>query len=1228
VNFDSAFWRREMNVIERQRATEFILSSDTVRNAQVVQIGRRSTDVMNPVAIERRWNEVLDEVGRIAPGNRTLPFNPAADERLFMEGYLNELIDNLSAVIKNEQIRSWNTAQGGSRAAGAGPIDPGLHDPSFFGDMFSSFAGRKEALEALRSRIAILRGDLRSAYGSEWTYQGIRREVVGHSPMRPIVPEQIGGLDLTDELVNLVGELARMRPREWQLLLNGRAPVTVMDSGAITERIQAAAWAAMNQADVQRQLAYANVMGRVVNPVREGHVATYVPLLTADELALVDQMGGPQAVLLRAADENPDHADLFRRAGGHLDWRLPGGDTGTILTRSWNDALNMDGAGHRFVTPSTYLDSNDAYEISRGVRRVIHGQDSPLALDGYAGRTDILNEDLVRGRGGAGEYLDDRAVHWPDRNLSEWIPDTTYLGRTQPLVGARPVTADGKLVDELVGTPQNVALANGLTHEEAMQYLQARMVRELQSELTSEGGEIFHELTQPALRNNAVHVDDVQRMDLIDRPKFAHHQKEATYNANWYDKAVAKGFNEVISPVIDWLIRKPLFHENLMISWEEIQIFAHRFYDDAARVGVEGLFGGATDDLLERWRGIPEAVRENRLTRGEARKLLDAALGRNARAADELRRSWGGVTELQGTGRRATPGGQAGGARLAELEAERANLVWAIGLNDDQRHALIRWETNRTYADTTMRQLAIDRAVGRSYKYIDDHHIRSQFQDFVKPFAPFWFAEEQFMRRLGRTLMHSPEAARKGQLTMMGLREVGIIKRDEYGNEYYVLPGTGALIDAAIQVGGPVFGGAVALPIASAMTGSVQYSVPSFDRFGIPAASPLLAAPVDALADHFPELASLRTAVVGERAENRNLAQHIIPSHLLRAWNAIVGSPDSSRQMANAQMAALQALAATDSFPDADATPEEINEFLGRLRNWTRTTAILQAALGFTTPASPTLRVEGIELQQEFLDMLRIMPYDVAYSTFVANHPDATAWTVFASEGTTGRALPTSQGSLDWMNDNAGLVDEHPLAAGWLIPTGDAADGFEREAYLQQLENGMRERRSPREMLNEIVRARDGQRYYAMRDAWQRERIRFQNDPEALRQIDFDYHQRRNRYLATHPLFAELNGQREGEARRTAVRQDMMRAFAQPEYGDDVRHQGLRRIMFEWRRFDESVRSSTGRRDSYSRDWRQAVRVQFLNWGDSYTRLNPDLYAFWTTIIRPDIGLGEEELGG
>ena len=119
--------------------------------------------------------------------------------------------------------------------------------------------------------------------------------------------------------------------------------------------------------------------------------------------------------------------------------------------------------------------------------------------------------------------------------------------------------------------------------------------------------------------------------------------------------------------------------------------------------------------------------------------------------------------------------------------------------------------------------LANDRAVNRVLRNVHNLTDRTQWTVTLRNWAPFYFAQEQAYRRMGRLLAENPRAFRQYQLMISNIGNLGQIFQGKDGQGYFVLPGSGFLTSGSGGAGleaagaGAILGGAAAGPVGAAV---------------------------------------------------------------------------------------------------------------------------------------------------------------------------------------------------------------------------------------------------------------------------------------------------------------------------------------------------------------------------------------------------------------------------
>ena len=106
----------------------------------------------------------------------------------------------------------------------------------------------------------------------------------------------------------------------------------------------------------------------------------------------------------------------------------------------------------------------------------------------------------------------------------------------------------------------------------------------------------------------------------------------------------------------------------------------------------------------------------------------------------------------------------------------------------------------RARAERDAHEKAADMAYDLTMAYVDNPEIRSQLAWQVRNVARFYRALEDFYRRMLRTTQNDPLALLKGAIAFKALMMSGFTWEDEYGERYFIFPGTQAMFSAYNQM--------------------------------------------------------------------------------------------------------------------------------------------------------------------------------------------------------------------------------------------------------------------------------------------------------------------------------------------------------------------------------------------------------------------------------------------
>jgi hypothetical protein len=737
---------------------------------------------------------------------------------------------------------------------------------------------------------------------------------------------------------------------------------------------------------------------------------------------------------------------------------------------------------------------------------------------------------------------------------------------------------------------EGVELSEGLGEIEALERVASSSMDEVMDVLTTLNrteldDDVLHEIVEPMLRPDKVSLDEAGNKVIEMGYGFDH----LVGGVNWdrlpketygpvlaaapdfrWNKIVSSWFEGPVDKAISSIIRKPMFLDNFGQQLRNQKALVDLFIEPeiAAAVKASGLDDTELDALAL---NFPED---------------------------------GGLDEIEALVEEISPG---------------------LTLGDNEALALQRYARQRGHGLSMVRQSAMERAIQLTTPYIDDHRVRSSFQNYVGNFVPFHFAEEQFLKRWTRSVVESPEMVRRAQLGMNGIRSMGVVRKDERGNEVFVYPAAGEAVAILSAGAANLFGERLRVPYVGAMTGEVGYTLPGLgDRFGVPSVGPLVTMPLELLSRHFPELADLEQQVSGPGAD-RPVWSYFVPSWAGRTWEGVFGQIDKT-QLASATNQAIQMMALNGQMPPENATAHEQQEFIERAQGQARVIVMARGLLGMAAPAAPQFRTKADDLNAEFVELLRLSQSpDEAVAAFLAKHPDVEpadllATTVFTSESEyAGLPTPTRE-TFDWVRSNEDVVDGFPAAAPWLLPRGNADDEFSYRAWAQQMAKGLRTRKSPEELVDDVRFAGAARDYFNAKTLHDADMLVSTGAERA--QYASEWNAWKASYFRQHPVFARmLQDPTRGQRRAQAMEQ--LEVLAADEEGPVPPE--LREMVQAYRDYQHAIAGLRGGRSQGVSRAREGVTQEFAAWSEWQVQRYPWLAGFYMRVVRPDLqGLDDD----
>jgi hypothetical protein len=727
-------------------------------------------------------------------------------------------------------------------------------------------------------------------------------------------------------------------------------------------------------------------------------------------------------------------------------------------------------------------------------------------------------------------------------------------------------------------------LSDGLPESSAIERVGEGAVNEALDILTTLNrtdldDDVLHEIVEPLLRGDKVHVDEAGNK-VLDSGYTLEHLVHGTK----VDR-------------LPWESYGPVMHAARDSKWSN---FVSTFFD--------GPVDGAISAVIRKPMFLHEFGKQARLSKGVADLFVEPEIhAAAARAATKLGLDADALDTI------------ALGSRHEKLDDIVADMVEEGTTVDKADLGAIRdFAAQRIHGLDTVRDNALNRAMQLITPFIDDHRFRSQMQQYVGNFVPFLFAEEQFLKRWSRSIAESPEMIRKAQLMMNGFRSMGVVRKDDQGNDYFVYPGVGEAAKVLSDLAAPIFGENMRIPYVVQMTGQVGYTLPGLgDQVGVPSVGPLVAMPLELLSRHFPEVSDVEHVLV-QRGADQPLWRYFVPSGGAKLVDAMFGDIDSG-QLASATSQAMLTMAVNGQAPAEGATPDEQQQFIERARGQARFILASRAVFGMTSPAAPQVTFRSDELNAEYNKLLAAAPIEEATAAFLAAHPDVDAGDILAATVSTseqefgGMQLPTERAA-GWMDDNGDLIGGFPAASSWLMPQPDADDKFSHRAWTQQFALGLRRHKAPEELLHDVYFQAASRDYFDKRT--EHEATMLTSVGEARSVEEESWRTWKDAYFAQHPVFQSMLADPTRIQRRQQAVEELS-VLSTEEDGpvpDD-----LQELISRYQDYRDRTSAMRGDRRSVVENRRKALTEEFSTWALWHVQKHPRLSAAYMRLIEPDL---------
>lgn len=367
--------------------------------------------------------------------------------------------------------------------------------------------------------------------------------------------------------------------------------------------------------------------------------------------------------------------------------------------------------------------------------------------------------------------------------------------------------------------------------------------------------------------------------------------------------------------------------------------------------------------------------------------------------------------------------------------------------------------------------------------------IRSQFAVLHRNLLPFYFAQEQALRRTGRLIMKYPQAFRDYQMVQQGLNNPGFVHTDANGQKYIVYPGLGEFGNSLVRgfnaLGMQQFSG-----LPESITGNTSSLLTVLPDLKMPGTSPFINLGLSKLSNMFPWLDKAVNVASGGYP-SQNIIDTIIPNSTMRdLWNAM-SMDDRESTVYNSKLSAIAAAYYHGDLPEnyTSLPPFQQAQILAKIENNAKSNLIVKGLLSFFLPLAPTVSNDyytsaGQTLRSEYLNILNQKDPTTgqnytaasALAKFMQETGSPTspsrglAYTIARSvSGTDGAYAPLADSTVSWIDNNQSLLNnsKYSSAAPYLIPqVADSKDALSVENKL--LLDHFRAKATPQEFINSL----------------------------------------------------------------------------------------------------------------------------------------------------------------
>lgn len=368
-------------------------------------------------------------------------------------------------------------------------------------------------------------------------------------------------------------------------------------------------------------------------------------------------------------------------------------------------------------------------------------------------------------------------------------------------------------------------------------------------------------------------------------------------------------------------------------------------------------------------------------------------------------------------------------------------------------------------------RLTMMQATREMLPVIHNPAVRSQWAVMHRNILPFFFAQEQALRRTGNLIMSNPQAFRDYQMIQQGMNNPGFVHTDSNGQKYIVYPGIGefgnALTRGLNALGMQQFTG-----LPTSITGNTASLLSVLPEIKTPGVSPFINLALSQVAQRFPWLQNAANTATGGFL-SKNWIDTIMPNSAMRDFFNAMSMDDRESTVYNSKLSAIAAAYYHGDLPEnyASMPAYQQAQILAKIENNAKSNLIIKGLLSFFLPLAPTVSNDYYDknlqtLRSDYLNLLKqkdpttgqTYTAAAALAKFMEETGSPTnphrglAYTVARSQNnTSGAYVPLADSTITWINNNQSLLNnnKYSFAAPYLIPqVADSKDSLAVENKL------------------------------------------------------------------------------------------------------------------------------------------------------------------------------------